>query len=235
MKYKVILFDLDDTLLRNDVDQFLSAYFRTLTPHISHYFPKEDFYHIFHTATRAVLMAKPSSQTLLQVFIDAFEKNTTTRFSDIAAALEKYYETDFSKISNLTRSVPQGRKAVETAYQKSEALVLATIPIFPERAILERLKWAGIDASLFKLITHIENMHASKPQPEYYAEIAEKMHTKPKDCLMIGNDHTDDLVAKSVGMVTFLVSDYEKNRDSAMFRPDHYGSMKELVAFLEKI
>ncbi len=235
MKYKVILFDLDDTLLRNDVDQFLSAYFQTLTPHISHYFPKDDFYSIFQAATRAVLMAKPSTQTLLQVFIDAFEKNTTTRFSDIAAALEKYYETDFSKIRKVTRNIPKACTAVETAYRKSEELVLATIPIFPERAILERLKWAGVDASLFKLITHIENMHVSKPQPEYYTEIVETMRVNPEDCLMIGNDHADDLVAKAVGMHTFLVSDFEKNRDSAKFSPDHYGSMKELVTFLENI
>jgi FMN phosphatase YigB (HAD superfamily) len=235
MKYKVILFDLDDTLLRNDVDQFLSAYFRTLTPHISHYFPDDDFYSIFHTATRAVLMAKPSSQTLLQVFIDAFEKNTTTRFSDIAAALEKYYETDFSKISKVTRNIPKARIAVETAYQKSEGLVLATIPVFPERAILERLKWAGINASLFTLITHIENMHTSKPQPAYYTEIAEMMRINPEDCLMIGNDHIDDLSAKTVGMHTFLVSDFEKNRDSAKFSPDHYGSMEKLVTFLENM
>lgn len=233
--YKTILFDLDDTLLRNEVESFLSAYFRALSPHLSHYFPNDDFYHIFTRATQDVLTAKPSSKTLLEIFVESFERNSPIDFAQIAGTLENFYKTDFRQVAGVTEIIPFAKEAVQTAHQKSNSLVLATIPVFPLQAILERVKWADIDIGLFKLVTHIENMHVSKPNPEYYEEIAEKLQTKPCECLMVGNDHVDDLAAKSTGMHTFLVTDFEKNQEKATYTPDHRGSMQELLHFLQAI
>ena len=40
---RAVLFDLDDTLLENNVDRFLKAYFALLTPHMAHLVPPEKF------------------------------------------------------------------------------------------------------------------------------------------------------------------------------------------------
>ena len=51
-------------------------------------------------------------------------------------------------------------------------------------------------------------MHACKPNPAYYREIAERVRTEPGNCVMIGNDvQMDILPARRAGMKTFWITD----------------------------
>ena len=45
-------------------------------------------------------------------------------------------------------------------------LVLATNPIFPRVATMQRIDWAGLDVEDFELVTVYENFNYSKPNPE---------------------------------------------------------------------
>ena len=58
------------------------------------------------------------------------------------------------------------------ARQTGRKVVVATNPMFPETAILQRVQWAGFpeDGAGFDLVTTIENSHATKAHSEYYSE-----------------------------------------------------------------
>lgn len=56
---------------------------------------------------------------------------------------------------------------------KGYPLVLATNPLFPRMATLERVAWAGLDPADFVLITTFENCRFTKPNPGYFLEILE--------------------------------------------------------------
>ena len=49
---------------------------------------------------------------------------------------------------------------------------------------------------------------------------------EPENCLMIGNDVQEDLVAGQLGMKTFLVTDYLINRTGEEPRCDWQGTLK---------
>jgi FMN phosphatase YigB (HAD superfamily) len=74
-----------------------------------------------------------------------------------------------------------------------------------------RVKWAGIDPSIFGFITHVRAMHATKPKPEYYQEILDIQGLKAEDCLLIGDNVKMDLPATRVGIRVFIINSKPKD------------------------
>ncbi len=85
-------------------------------------------------------------------------------------------------------------------------LIIATQPVFPEFAIRRRLAWAGVEHIPFHLITHIENMYASKPHPQYFEQILSMLGAMSDECLMIGNDREMDLASDKVGIPSYYLT-----------------------------
>ncbi|HUP57065.1 MAG TPA: HAD family hydrolase [Bdellovibrionota bacterium] len=90
-------------------------------------------------------------------------------------------------------------------------MVLATNPVWPPEIVELRLRWAGVDPSLFTSITHVRRMHACKPELEYYEEILDQEKLDPAHCLLIGDDMKMDLPATRVGIRVFIVGKHEKD------------------------
>ena len=65
------------------------------------------------------------------------------------------------------------------------------------------MQWAGIDNFSWDLVTTYENSRACKPNPLYFRQIIEEIKVSPEECLMVGNDVQEDLVASTLGMKTF--------------------------------
>jgi FMN phosphatase YigB (HAD superfamily) len=230
--FQAILFDLDDTLLRNDMTAFVQSYFTSLAPKISRYFPNNDFVQIINQATQSMIQAPRSGRTLRDVFIEQFEALTGFPFAGIEPVFVEYYGNEFKSVRSVSQPIQQSRPVLQEAQRITDRLALATIPIFPRIAIEERLRWADLEEFPFSMITSFENMHCCKPNPDYFVEIAESLGCTPLKCLMVGNDHVDDLAAKAAGMKTFLVTDYERNAGKGRFAPDYRGTMQELLEFL---
>ena len=93
--------------------------------------------------------------------------------------------------------------------RENYTLTLATNPVWPTEIIELRVRWAGIDPSIFRSITHIREMHACKPAMEYYDEILTLGGLRAEDCLLIGNDVKMDLPATRVGIRTFIVGPFK--------------------------
>jgi FMN phosphatase YigB (HAD superfamily) len=87
-----------------------------------------------------------------------------------------------------------------------------------------------------------------KPRLEYYLQICEKIGEAPGNCLMVGNDPINDMVAGVTGMKTYLTTevgeiDYTSLRftvaeDSAprhMHAPDFGGPFADVASVVEEL
>lgn len=96
-----------------------------------------------------------------------------------------------------------------------------------------RIKWAGLDKADFELYTTYENSHYCKPSPAYYGEILEKLSLEPAECLMVGNDASEDGAAQELGIKVFLLTDCLINKKGIDINAYPHGSFKELSEYIE--
>ena len=97
----------------------------------------------------------------------------------------------------------------------------------PQVAIRERVRWAGLNPDQFDFVTGMENMHFCKPNVGFFREIAQNIGVAPEDCIMIGNDMAEDMVAHEIGMKTFLVG--EETGENV----DYHGNLESFHQLLE--
>ena len=118
---------------------------------------------------------------------------------------------------------------------KGLTLALATNPIFPAIATESRMRWAGLDQNDFVLYTTYENSRFCKPNPEYYRDILNQLGAQPQECLMVGNDVTEDMVAQTLGMQVFLLTDCLINKQGKDISAYPQGSFDQLLAYIDTL
>ena len=79
-----------------------------------------------------------------------------------------------------------------------------------------------------------ENIGYCKPNPAYYAEILRRMALVGSECLMVGNDVGEDMVAETLGMKVFLLTDCLINKDDADITRWPHGGFDDLMKFLRR-
>ena len=92
-----------------------------------------------------------------------------------------------------------------------------------------------MEPSDFEIYTTYENIGFSKPNPSYYLEVAKILGVKPEECLMVGNDVTEDMVAETIGMKVFLLTDCLINREDKDISEYNHGNFDDLISYIEKI
>ena len=209
---QAILFDLDDTLLGNDMDKFLPGYFSLLGEYAAQYMPREQFMAELMTCTQAMIQSDDPALTNRDVFWQLFAQRTGLDSEELEAFFDQFYRNQFLQLESRTVKRPFAAKLVQLCLDKHLDVVVATNPLFPLVAIEARLAWAGlpVEAYDFALVTAYENMHATKPSPAYYSEILEKINCAPENALMVGNDWENDIApAHSVGIPTYWLAPEE--------------------------
>ncbi|WP_018132697.1 HAD family hydrolase [Effusibacillus pohliae] len=230
-----LLFDLDGTLLPLDNDQFMKGYFQRLVSRVSHLLDKDRFVQQLWASTEAMVLSDDPSKTNEQVFKEDFLGKSGLREEQIWPIFVDFYQGEFQMLSHLTRPTPLARQLVRTAIDKGYTAVLATNPLFPRAAIEARMKWAGIADLPFALVTTLEEMHFCKPNPNYFREILQKIGKRPEECMMIGNDGYEDMIAAKLGLQTYLVTDCLIDRN---LQPDcitEQGTLQDLLEFIERL
>lgn len=204
---KAILFDLDGTLLPMDQEQFTKGYFKTLSETLApHGYEPKMLIQGIMTGVDA-MVKNNGQQSNEDVFWQTFTQYCPGPFKANPPLFEAYYQNEFHQLQSICGRQPAAQGVVDWAKRNGYLLVLATNPIFPQVATLQRMKWAGIDQGAFTCITTYENSGFCKPNPKYYLDIAHQLGCLPEECLMIGNDVSEDMVAKDVGMQVFLLTD----------------------------
>ncbi|MCR4430012.1 MAG: HAD family hydrolase [Tepidanaerobacteraceae bacterium] len=231
-----LLFDLDGTLLPIDTDEFIDNYLKLLASKLDSIIEPKDFIHNLMSSTYTMIHDLNPAKTNKEVFWEDFlPRMPSDKKEDLVRIFDEFYNNDFPALSRIVNKNPVAAKILNSALMKGYNLVIATSPIFPETAILERLKWIDALDFPYKLVTTYENMHFSKPHPEYYEEILDKIQKRPDECMMIGNDAEEDLAAGLLGIRTYLVTDYLLNRKNLEIKCDHCGSLNDLLDFIDKL
>ena len=100
---------------------------------------------------------------------------------------------------------------------------------------MNRIRWAGLNAEDFKVITTYETYRYCKPNLEYFKNILDEFSLKPAECLMVGNDVEEDLVVRKLGVKTYLVTDTMENKKELPIETEYMGTMEELLEFVQNL
>lgn len=229
-----ILFDLDGTLLPMDQEKFTKAYFSGLTEYFAPlgYEPKALLDGVLQGTV--AMVKNDGGRTNEEVFWDTFAGRFGERVFADRKEFDKFYETRFDDFRAACGYNPAAGKTVKKLKGAGYTVVLATNPVFPMTAQKKRLHWAGADESDFALITSYENSRACKPNVRYYEEILQKLGASASDCIMVGNDVTEDMVAEKLGIKVFLLTDCLINRENKDISVYPHGGFGQLGEFLER-
>lgn len=235
---KAVLFDMDGTLLGVDMYQvFLPGYMKRLGDFVAGRADTQYFIKQILAATDTMVTNEDPSMTNAEVFSRHFFGATGWKAEEWMPLFDQFYQEEFGKLQPLTKKEPYAAAAVNAVIDKGCDAVLATNPVFPLAAMQHRMRWGDFDKVPFRLITSYENMHACKPNPQYYLEILAKIGCQPGEAMMVGNDVEEDLVASSLGMKTFLViNEYTIQRHATRkFEPDYQGTLQDFVALIKEL
>ena len=230
---RAILFDLDGTLVHYEYDDFLKAYLDGVAKKVAHLINPQRFVKKLLKATEAMIESLDDARTNKQVFWDHFAQGLEVPLEELTPLLDDFYLRDYPKIQEIIGVAPHpaARSLMEQLIGKGYEVVIATNPVFPAVAIHERMRWGGIENLSYALVTTYENSRFCKPNIQYYAEILEELGRSPHECMMIGNNTCEDLVARDLGIKTFLVEDYLLDDGPFSREPDYRGSFEDMVDF----
>ncbi len=237
MNIKVILFDLDGTLLPMDQDVFVKAYFGGISKQMLSrgYDPKKLIESIF--AGTYEMIKNNGEKTNEKVFWDKMVSIYGESILKETPYFDSFYIEKFDSIKEGCGFAKEANEIIKLCKKEGFRVALATNPIFPAIATKKRIKWAGIDENDFELITTYDNSYFSKPNLKYYEDILSKLGVTPEECLMVGNDVNDDMVVANIGMKTFLLTDClinPKNIDIDIYPHGGYKKLKEFILNINK-
>ena len=228
-----ILFDLDGTLLPMDINVFEKVYFGSLAKHFTDKHDLQSFIALIWGATKA-MVANTEHRTNEEVFMEAMQLSVNEQLEEYKARFSHFYQTDFDAVRQSLSKNEDILVAVKILKEKGYQLVIATNPMFPRLAIEKRIAWAGLDIDDFSYVTSFEDNHYCKPQPKFYQEVLSEIGKSASECLMVGNDTVEDLIAGKLNIATYLIEDHAIIREQA-FMPTYQGTYKDFLIFVNKL
>lgn len=232
---KTVLFDLDGTLLPMDQEKFVNSYFQMLAGKIVPlgYEPKALVNGIW--AGTEAMVTNDGSITNEDAFWKKFAEIFGERVYADKPVFDNFYQNEFNMAASVCGFNPKAGEVVRNLKNAGIPVGLATNPIFPRNATENRIRWTRLDPSDFMFYTTYEDCRYCKPNPEYYREILRKYDLKPEECLMVGNDISEDMAAESLGMKVFLLTDCLINKDQEDISRYPQGGFEKLMLYLAKV
>ncbi len=232
-----LLFDLDDTLLVNNIDTFLPAYLKILSQALLPFGDPERIVKQLLTATREMIKNQLPDCTLKQVFESHFYPALGLKIEEIKPVLDKFYAEAFPTLKSLTSPRPEAVGVVREALQRGYKVGIATNPLFPRTAILQRLSWAGLDPDEFPFdqIASYEGFHFAKPNPAFYTELMGYLGWPDGPVIMIGDKRENDIrPARRMGWPAFWIASADAALPVEDEAPSAYGDLGDIYAWLDK-
>ena len=230
-----VLFDLDDTLLSNNMDTFLSAYLKAISASIPAV-PQGQFIQTLLFASQKMTENMNPALALEEVFDQHFYPGIGIPRADINEDLNAFYRDRYPALRTVTQPRPQAVAAVQHAFQRGWQVVVPTNPLFPQTATHQRLAWAGLSAAdyPFALVTTYEAFHFAKPNPAYCAEILGQLGCPEGPVVMVGNSLEDDLLPAAVlGIPGYWVTEDGTPVPAELPDGSAAGSLAGLIPWLE--
>lgn len=228
---KIILFDLDGTLLPMDQEVFIKNYLGRLASYMApHGYEPEKLVKTVWQGTGA-MTANDGSARNEEVFWQVFQNAYGPEAMADYPIFERFYAEEFGKVRESCGCTPKAAELIGVLKEKGCRLVLATNPLFPAAATMQRIGWAGLSPEDFELVTTYENSRFCKPNPLYYRDVLDALGARPEECMMVGNDVTEDMAAGSLGMKTWLLTDCLINKNGEDIAKFAHGTMDEFLEY----
>ena len=229
-----VLFDLDGTLLQINNKAFEKAYFGAMAKQVEEFYTASEIIELIWACTKE-MVKDTSALTNEESFYQALRNRVSEeRLAALQPKFDAFYAGPFDHVRTAVLENTPLVEAVNLLKEKGYRLVVATNPMFPKLAIEKRIAWTNIDRNHFEYVTSFEKNHYCKPQPLFYQEILTDINAKAKNCLMVGNDTFEDMIAKKVGIKTYLVEDHIIENEKAI-APDYQGTMLDFLKFVEEL
>ncbi len=235
MSVKVVLFDLDGTLLPMDFDEYLQDYFKRLAAKMAaNGYDPQILMKGIYAGMHAMINndgSRTNEEALWAEIIGVFGE----KVKEDTALFDDYYANEFQEVKKVCGFHPEAAKTVRAIRDMGYRVVLATNPMYPRYATESRIRWAGLELDDFEHYTTYEDYSSCKPNLKYYEEVLQRIGAKPEECLMVGNDVEEDMIAEKLGMKVFLlpadlINKYDK--DISLYPQ---GDLKDLLAYIETL
>ncbi len=231
-----LLVDLDDTLLGNQIDTFVSHYTRALAKHLAATVEPRLLIQQLMAATASMLQHQRPDLTLQENFNSVFYTSIGLTKTQAQPMLDDFYSQVFPNLKQFTSVIPASEDLLKGAFARGYRVAIATNPLFPRTAILQRLSWAG--ASLqdypFALVPDYEAFHFAKPNPTFYAELLARLDWPDGPVIMIGDSLDNDVVAaRQMGLTAFWISKDDLKPSEDGFSPNGRGAQADVLPWLD--
>ncbi|MBE5922232.1 MAG: HAD family hydrolase [Lachnospiraceae bacterium] len=230
-----ILFDLDGTLLPMNQEAFIDTFTKAVRGKFESLGYDAD--EIMETMMLGIKMMiendgfKTNKECIEELFKEVYGKKA----GKILREMIKFYKKEFDVAKLNTVPTPLAAECISILKEKGYQVVLATTPLFPPEAVERRMEWAGIEKEDFVLITTYDNCCYSKPNLQYYRRILKTIDKTPEDCLMVGNDVSDDMCAAAVGIDVFLIKDCLLNYKELDYSDYKQGSFESFMEYVKEL
>jgi HAD superfamily hydrolase (TIGR01662 family) len=212
---KAVLFDLDNTLILFEEVKFLNGYYPVLVARFKDIFPDGKFAERLMKAT-VELRNNDGSRSNRELFLGTFCAGLDVDREEIWSRFEKFFSLDFDIFRDAVTAAPGAEEVFRHVQSMGLKIVVATNPIWPLSVQQKRVDWAGLGNISIDLITHIDNMNYCKPQLGYFRQICQLINVQPGECLMVGDDPANDMVAAKVGMKTYQATDSRSHSGASL-------------------
>jgi FMN phosphatase YigB (HAD superfamily) len=233
----LLLFDLDDTLLGNEMNNFVPAYLQALAKRMIEVADPGLLIKTLLSATRQMIENLSPDQTLEEKFDTAFYLPLNLIRQDVQGIIDAFYEEDFPELKGLTQFRPEAVSVVEQIINRGDQAAIATNPLFPRTAILQRLSWAGLPAEQipFVMIPSYETYHYAKPNPEFYAEYLAQLGWPKIPIVMVGNDIESDIgAARQLGLPVFWMTNNGTSTWNGQEAIPPNGEITDLIPWMDR-
>lgn len=231
---KTILFDLDGTLLPLNLDNFIKIYFAAMGKKFQDLIDAKTLAKYIMTATE-VMVKNTEYRTNETVFMEKFEQLIQSDLRVYQKRFDEFYDCEFFETKATVVNTPVMQDSVNLLKDKGYEMVIATNPLFPEKAIHHRIRWSGFDPKDFIYVTSYEKNHYCKPQLHFYQELLKETGKNPQECLMVGNDVQEDMIAGKLGIQTYLITDFMIHRTPEPVDVTYQGTYSDFYRFVQAL
>lgn len=231
-----LLLDLDDTLLGNNIDEFITVYMRLLSKHLESHVDPKIMVPALWQGTKAMVLNQDPECTLEEAFDRMFYPASGIEKEQVKDHLERFYREIFPTLQPYTRLLPEAAELVWEALQRGYRVGIATNPLFPLLAIEHRLAWAGIPVgdTPFALVPSYETFHFAKPNPTFFLEYLGRLGWPEGPVLMVGDSLENDIQgARQAGLAAYWISREGKTPPVGDDGPTGSGKLEELLAWID--